>query len=426
MYDNAERALVGLAMGRPEVVQAAISAGITPRHFGDGELREVWVEILRAEREQRPFDALNLRPFLPNTFASVLIGLEQDAPIGSLPSFFIDELLHAAWLQELQVALKQAISAASSRHPFAEIEPVKELVMALGERCSENKRRKSSYTAAELWTATENVIEERIRIHQAGGRIGTPTGYPKLDDCIHGLVGGRLIVVGARPKVGKTTFSLNLAYNAAAAGDPVAYFTYEMTAAELGMKVVSITTGVPTSDLALGRASDADLMRLLRFTMNDGQTLPLFVDEMTDRSFEHLMYRARQRIRTSKAKVIFVDYVGLLNVTAKQFIHQRPLEVAHMTSQLKQLAQEENVCVVAIAQINRKGAETEEPQLHHLKESGSYEQDADHCLLLWRDEHGNFIVSVAANRHGPAGDLRLVAKLDTSRIVDPEVERLGR
>lgn len=424
MMDHAERALVGLVMRRPECLQSAIMAGLLPHHFDDAECREVWIEILRAELEGRPFDAMSLRPVMPRSFSPVLIEIEDQAPFAVNASFFIDEILAVRWRHELAVRAQQVHSAAVSAAPFSATDPLKEMVLSLGEMVTDATKRKTSFTAKELWKTTEDLIEDRIKIAASGGRIGVSTGYPRLDECIHGLVGGRLLVVGARPKVGKTTFALNLAYNAAQAGTPVAYFTYEMGAAELGIKAVSLATGVSTKDLHLGDATDADLMRVLRFTAMDGDTLPLFVEEPLDRTFERLMYRARQRIRTSQAKVLVVDYVGLLNVTSKSFVHQRPLEVAHMTGALKQLAREENVCVVAVAQINRKGAETEAPELHHLRESGSYEQDADHVILLWRDEYGNFCVSVAANRHGSVGDLILQAKLEISRITDPEKARL--
>ncbi len=109
---------------------------------------------------------------MPRTFSPVLIEIEAEAPFAVAESFFVEEVLAARWRNELAVRAKQIHSAATSAAPFAAIEPLKDLALSLGEMCTDSSKRKTSFSATELWKVTEDLIEDRIAIANAGGRIG--------------------------------------------------------------------------------------------------------------------------------------------------------------------------------------------------------------------------------------------------------------
>ena len=220
----------------------------------------------------------------------------------------------------------------------------------------------------ELMTATMTEAEGRIA-NNINGVTGIPTGLADLDRMTSGLQNGELVVIAARPGVGKTAFALHLARNAAMAGHAVAVYSLEMQARHWRSGTVS------PQELAEARTAAADLKRL-----------PIHVDDSTSVNMEHVRSSARLLQCQHACDAIIIDYLQLCDMTTGQNNRNREQEVAQATRKAKLLAKELNVPVVLLSQLNRESENRPagRPELAHLRESGAIEQDADVVILLYR------------------------------------------
>lgn len=258
---------------------------------------------------------------------------------------------------------------------------------------------------------------------------GLPTGFIDLDKMTSGLNPGELVIIAARPSMGKTAFSLNIASHIALrAKKSVAYFSVEMSKESLMMRMIAAEARVSIEEIKTGRILDTSWPRLISAcgTIADA---PIFIDETSGIS----PYEIRARCRRLKAQhgldCIMIDYLQLMDL--KQKVESRERAVAEISKALKALAKELQVPVVALAQLNRgvEGRADRKPMLSDLRESGSIEQDADVIMMLYREDYydkenpekqGAAKVVIAKQRNGPTGDvdLRFDGKFNLFRDAD--------
>ncbi len=251
-----------------------------------------------------------------------------------------------------------------------------------------------------------SIPEERAKL------VGIPTGMPELDNITTGLNRGNLIIVGARPGVGKTSFVLNLARNVAIEQHrTVAIFNLEMSKEEMVNRLLSAEAKVPSTRLRVGNLVPAEWTRLAAAASVLSQA-HIFLDDSTNVTAPDIKARLR---RVPDVGLVIVDYLGLMESPKKT--ENRVQEVSDITRGFKILAKELNIPVVVCAQLRREAATRDQrPTLVHLRESGSIEQDADQVLFLYREEmaanpgedpsnvkFGTAEVIVAKNRHGRLG-----------------------
>jgi replicative DNA helicase len=237
------------------------------------------------------------------------------------------------------------------------------------------------------------------------------TGFPSVDEYAHGLHEGSLIILGARPGVGKTCVALAIAKNVAAHG-PVFFFSMEMRAAELMERLYASVACVSLTHIRERNLSSTEKSFLYTAKEEvDSLDLQFFDDPST--TLLSLKGKVRQLSKEKKPKLIVVDYLQLMYLGSKA--ESRREEVSAMSRQLKQLAMEIGVPVLALSQLNRVSTfEGGKVDISQLKESGSLEQDADQVWLLdWptKQEFGgsqSMILKVAKNRNGPIGDVDLI------------------
>ena len=213
---------------------------------------------------------------------------------------------------------------------------------------------------------------------------GIPTGYARLNRFTHGFQKGNYVVVAARPGIGKTTFCLNLAYNAASRGIPIAYFSLEMRAEDLFKRLVSAQSDVMFNTLQSGYNLDrAKRMRLVETCENLGK-LKFYVEDSSKVDLIELLAKIKKlKAQEPDLQLVFIDYIGLVKVTTTRGNDSRTLQIQEISTSLKRLALELNISIVCVAQLNRKVEERGgDPMLSDLRESGSLEQDADIVLLL--------------------------------------------
>lgn len=215
---------------------------------------------------------------------------------------------------------------------------------------------------------------------------GTPTGFPKLNVLTHGFQPGELVILAARPGVGKTALALNLAYNATTkANCPVAYFSLEMPANMLFKRLVSADADVEFDNLITGYGLNANKRLKLQQSCERMAQKKIYVDDTSGIKLLDLVAKCRKlKAQEPDLGLIVVDYIGLVTTSAKTKSESRQLEVQMISQTLKKLALDLKVPVIGVAQLNRNVEQRigGEPQLSDLRESGSIEQDADIVLML--------------------------------------------
>lgn len=268
---------------------------------------------------------------------------------------------------------------------------------------------------------------ERIdELHKKqGGLRGTPTGFTDLDELLAGLQKSDLIILAARPAVGKTSFALDLARNAAVKGKtPVGLFSLEMSKEQLVDRMICAHAGIDLWKLRTGRLSDTDedFPRIGEALGTLSET-PIYIDDSPSLNVMQLRTKARRLQTEHGLGLIIIDYLQLMEGRSKQGSDNRVQEVAEISRGLKQIARELNIPVLALAQLSRAVEQTKPaiPRLSHLRDSGSIEQDADIVMFIYRkaadrnyreeelapEEKNLAEVHIAKHRNGPTGVVRL-------------------
>ena len=258
---------------------------------------------------------------------------------------------------------------------------------------------------------------DRIDIlHQSGGDItGIPSGFGEFDKLTAGLQPGDLVVVAGRPSMGKTTFAVNIAENAAiGARVPTAIFSMEMPSEQLAFRMISSLGRVDQSHLRTGKFPDEDWSRINTAVqlMSDA---PIFIDDTPGLSPTEIRARARRLKRESDLGLIVVDYLQLMQVHGNT--ENRATEISEISRSLKALAKELRLPIIALSQLNRSVEQRQDkrPVMSDLRESGAIEQDADLIIFIYREEvykpdttrKGIADISIAKQRNGPIGDFPL-------------------
>lgn len=259
--------------------------------------------------------------------------------------------------------------------------------------------------------------------HNRGQLSGLQTGFPDLDQKTNGLQPGEMIVIAARPSMGKTSLAMNIAEHVAVhSREPVGVFSLEMTADSLVLRMLCSNARVNLRNIREGFMTESDFPKL---TSSAGKlsNAPLFIDDTPGLSILQLRARARRLWQQHGIKLFVVDYLQLLHSTSRRAQENRQQEIAEISSGIKALAKELNVPVIVLSQLNREleKDKNRKPRLSDLRESGSIEQDADLVGLLYKpasddedaapmEEQPDGIpvnLLVAKQRNGPTGDVQL-------------------
>lgn len=264
----------------------------------------------------------------------------------------------------------------------------------------------------------------------AGGIVGLPSGFEHIDKLTNGFFGGQLIIVAARPGVGKTSLTMNMAENMSLFADEpkkVLYMSLEMPAEQLIMKTAANYKSIHLSDIVRGWVvSPGNTEGIARFSsvieMVKRRQSYFLIDEKSGQHITQVQARAkRAKIKMGGLDCIFVDYLGLITADGENQV----VRIARVSAGLKQLAKDLNVPVIALSQFNRNI--TGEPTMANLRDSGNIEQDADVIMLLHDENHGKERADgsltkciIAKNRMGQTGECYLEANLQYSRFLSTD------
>ncbi|MHB1594531.1 MAG: replicative DNA helicase [Streptosporangiaceae bacterium] len=269
-----------------------------------------------------------------------------------------------------------------------------------------------------------------VEIESIGSRGGTmtgvPTGFADLDALTNGLHAGQMVVVAARPALGKSTLALDFARAASIRhGLASVIFSLEMSRNEITMRLLSAEARVALHSMRTGQMTDDDWTRLAK-RMSEVANAPLFIDDSPNMSMMEIRAKCRRLKQQHDLRLVIIDYLQLMSSPKR--VENRQQEVSEMSRSLKLLAKELNVPVIAVAQLNRGPEQRtdKKPMLSDLRESGSIEQDADVVILLHREDayerespragEADFIV--AKHRNGPTATVTVAFQGHYSRFVD--------
>jgi replicative DNA helicase len=405
---SAERAVLGSVLRWPEAL-ADVAEVLRPEDFYADAHQKIFAAMARLADGSKPVDLVTVTEELRRS------GHGQDAPpvylaelwdeceVGSNVAYHAGLVKDASQARELiHVATEILRDAYTPVGPAAEqLEAAERAIFAIADKGS-------SGNVVELHDALGDAVH---RVEQAAtGHLkegGIPTGFIDLDGLTNGLHPGELTIVGARPGVGKSALGLSLLRNAAAAGVGGLFVSLEMSAAELGERVLAAQSGLDSRRLRKGRLSGEEEWSRVADARYAFRTPKVFIDDAPGQRMFHVAATARRLKLKHCIGLVVLDYVQLVEPEDRRV--QRYEQVAAVSRRLKLLARELALPVVAMAQVGRGAEEHKRPRLSDLRESGDLEANADNVLLLHRndDREGAVEVIVAKQRNGPTGAITL-------------------
>ncbi|MBR5623754.1 replicative DNA helicase [bacterium] len=437
---EAERCVLG-CMLIDEVARAKAFGFVTRDSFTEPAHREIFSVIRSKFDGKEAVDVVTVNDALQGNEAylnaggpAYLAALVECVPTTENIEYYADIVQDKALLRELVVTCRKAISECntSGRNAKEIISEAEQNMVGLLK-----DRNKGFLSVGELMLPNIEMLEKLTKARQKGATVtGLDTGFRDINTMTAGFHPGELIILAARPSMGKTALALNLAEHVAEKNKAaVAFFSLEMGPDELVRRLLSSRAGVRGQNLRRGDMTAADYSKIVRAAGNIKE-LDLFIDSSP--SLTPIDIKSRCQLLRAKCPnfaAIFVDYIQLLSAGSdKQFKDNRVQEISYISRSLKSLAVELKVPVIALSQLNRQAEQGSEkgnrPQLSHLRESGSIEQDADMVMMLYRPNYYNKEASVddaeviiAKQRNGPTGTIKMIFNPEYARFTDGVAEK---
>ncbi len=293
--------------------------------------------------------------------------------------------------------------------------------------------QESEQTHAE---SLQSLVDQTMRMIDANdGKLitGVPSGYHELDEMTHGLQRGEMLILAARPSMGKTAFALNIAEQAAMAGHGVGVFSLEMGKLQLVQRMLSARAGVDSQRIRRSMLGPDDFQRL-HVACSEFLEAPIYIDDTPGLTILQMRAKARRMVAKHDLKMFIIDYLQLMSSGRR--VESRQVEISEISRGVKAMARELNCPVVCLSQLNRAAEQREghRPRMSDLRESGSLEQDADVVMMLHREEYyhqadpdwslnhpdkvGVAELIIAKQRNGPTGLVRLTWASEITRFRD--------
>ncbi len=427
---DAEMGVLGALLVSPNTY-IEISETLTPTDFYLPAHQIIYQTIMDSIADGHPADPVIIVNALDRTHQLERVGggtyihtLVSSVPTAANARYYAQIVAEKALLRRLVEAGTTVVRLGYEGSEGAEVDVV--LDMAQQEVYSV-ARKTSAEDYRSVGELLPEVLDELEQITNDGGLArGVPTGFAQLDDLTNGLQAGQMVIVAARPGVGKSTLALDFVRSASIRNNMTsAIFSLEMSASEIMMRLLSAESGVKLALMRSGRMEAVQWSKLVDCARAISDA-PIFIDDSPNLTMMQIRAKARRLKETHNLQFVVVDYLQLM--TSGKRVESRQQEVAEFSRQLKLLAKELEVPIVAISQLNR-GPESrtdKKPQLADLRESGSLEQDADIVMLLYRPDSqdkdseraGEADIIVAKHRGGRIDTITVAQQLHLSRFVD--------
>ncbi|NDV78787.1 replicative DNA helicase [Dysgonomonas sp. 511] len=430
-----EEAVLGALMLEKDAY-SLVSDILKPESFYDNVHQIIYKAILSLAIRQAPIDMLTVVEELRKEGElEVVGGPVYIAQLTEKVASAAHIEFHARIIAQKYLA-RELISFSSlvSNKAFDETSDVDDLMQEAEAKLFEISQR----NVKKDFTQIDPVIKEALDLldkaaSRSDGLSGLQTGFTALDKMTSGWQNSDLIIIAARPAMGKTAFILSMAKNMAVSYKyPVAVFSLEMSNVQLVNRLIVNTCEIPGEKIKNGQLAPYEWEQL-DFKIKELYEAPIFVDDTPSLSVFELRTKARRLVREHGIKILIIDYLQLMNASGMNY-GSREQEVSMISRSLKGLAKELNIPVIALSQLNRgvegrAGAEGKRPQLSDLRESGAIEQDADMVCFIHRpeyykifeDDKGNSLIGlaeliIAKHRNGATGDVLLRFKSEFARF----------
>ena len=440
---EAERAVLGAILLNPEAVGTAIE--VLHEHPEDvfyvRAHQHIYTAVLSLFEKGRPVDAATLLGQLTKegtledsggvTYIADLTGA---VPTSANVEYYANIVLETALLRKLIGACTHIAGEAYSGKGEASdlLDNAESAIFAIAQQ----RQLNPIYPISELVGAGVQRIE--MQINRDGGITGLPTGFTELDQILSGLQPSDMIILAARPSVGKTAFALNVACHIATKlGKSALVFSLEMAKEQLVQRLLCMEGQVDSARLRSGYLARDEFPKVQRAaaTLSEAN---IFIDDTAGIGVLELRSKARRHKSQHPVDLVIIDYLQLMTAPGRN--ESRQVEISAISRSIKGIARELNVPVIALSQLNREADkdDTGTPKLSHLRESGAIEQDADVVMMLSRPlrEEGreNVIqLTVAKQRNGPTGNIELIFEKNLQRfrslaggMPEPPIEDMGR
>lgn len=424
---EAEESVIGALLIDRDAI-TSVAEFLLSEDFYDGRLKSVYDAALDLYEERVPIDVLTVAEKLKKKKVlkeiggvSLLAELANKVPTAA-------HVEHYGKIVKDQATKRSLLAAASKIVDFSMDEG-----LAAGELMDKAESEIFSLSQKHItksFTAVKDALAESFdrldELHKQGeGLRGVPTGFKDLDDTLAGMQRSNLLILAARPGVGKTSFALNIAQSLTVKYKrPVGYFSLEMSREELVDRLLVAQADIDAWRLKTGKLSEEDFTKLSD-AMGELAEAPLYIDDTPALSIIEMRTKARRLQVEHGLDMIVVDY---LQLARSRQLENRVQEVSEISQGLKNLARELKIPVLALSQLSRavevRGGK--KPQLADLRESGSIEQDADVVMFLFREDDQNVesvSLDIAKHRNGPLKSIPLFFKGDRIKFYGAETKR---
>jgi replicative DNA helicase len=413
---DAEASLLGSLLIDSEAI-VKVADLVKPADFYDERHRYIYEAAISLYEKHSPIDVLTLTEALKDKdLLSVVGGASYITELTN----YVPTATHVEQYAEIvsTKAMRRRLIKASQDivgYSYDESKPFKELIQEAEARLFEVSQRHVAQDLVSLEDILSESFDRLDELHKDKGTIrGIPTGFRDLDNILAGFQRSDLIILAARPSMGKTALSLNFAHNVAVKGGyPVVMFSLEMSKEQLVDRLLASEAGVDAWNLRTGNLTDADFEKL-GHAMGSLSEAQMYIDDTPGITVSDLRTKARREAHRRELGLIIVDYLQLMSGGSK-FAGEgnRVQEISEISRGLKSIARELNVPVIALSQLSRsvENRSPQIPQLADLRESGSIEQDADVVAFIYREEYYNpeterkgiTDLFIKKHRNGPTG-----------------------
>ena len=430
---EAEEAVLGAMLLEPAVVDSAM-AELSAACFYDSRNKMIFEAISKLVNEHTPVDIVTVSSKLKalgNLEAVggsvVLAGYSEKVGAAAHIEYYI-KILKQKTIQRDLISASYAILKDS----FDDSVSVDDLIDMAQTKVYDAVQNNVRRDVQEIGAVINEVMSDIQERQSSTGLSGVPSGFPSLDRITQGWQRSDLIILAARPSVGKTAFSLNIARNAAVDHHrPVAFFSLEMSSSQLAKRLVVSETGLGADKIKGAIKLEDYEWDQLEYKIRDLAKAPLYIDDTPGLPLMEFRTKAKNLVKNKGVQLIIVDYLQLMQGPT-ELRGMREQEVAAISRTLKATAKELNIPIIALSQLSRQAVQrtggTGKPQLSDLRESGSIEQDADMVLFIHRPDYVGMsenpedkektTIIIAKHRNGETGDIDMIFKSERVKFME--------
>lgn len=418
-----EQALLSSMLAYPSTVQTAAELALHPDHFYAESHKRLFKVMMDMYEEGKPIDAASVLARLNDLSLLGSVGgttfvleLSESSVSSANTKYYVGLIQDKAYVRNLILTAQKI--ASDGYDTSIDVDDVMDQAEKQLLNVTRTRRTAEFKNAREVVGSVLENIQKMSTSHSSV--TGTPTGYRQLDRLTNGFQRGDLIILAARPSMGKTAFALNVALNAAQISkQAVALFSLEMPAEQLITRMLSVKSRISGSTLRTGQINSNNEWNALNEAASDLKQTKIFIDDSPTIRVAEIFSKCRKLQTEHPLGLIVIDYIQLISASGKSNSDNRQQEVSEISRGLKALARELNVPVIGLSQLSRSVEQRadKKPQLSDLRESGALEQDADLVVFLYRQAYYDrdedrpdtekTEVLISKHRNGPIGQVDL-------------------